>query len=400
MTDTSSSTRVLRLRLKDRHAPKLREMAGAVNLVWNFCNELSFRVLQREHRWASSAELQRYLNGASKEGLAVGSAVFQQVAEEYVTRRRQFKKAKLRWRVSNPQRSNYSLGWIPFKTRSLAYRAGQVVFQGVKLSLWDSYGLADYELGSGSLSEDARGRWYLNVCVKVKKQAQALDRTAVNASAVGIDLGLKDFLASSDGAKVEAEQFYRDLEPALARSQRAGRKDRTRAIHAKIANRRKDFLHKLSTRLVKNHRAIFVGDVDAQKLSQTRMAKSVLDAGWSTFRTMLQYKCDDAGVWFKPIDEKFSTQECSCCGARAGPKGLAGLGTREWTCSVCGAKHDRDTNSASVIKARGLVWLEKEFSAAVEARAVEAAVNEVAGAQALVAAAPGHGRPNVGIPVL
>ena len=128
MTDTSSSTRVLRLRLKDRHAPKLREMAGAVNLVWNFCNELSFRVLQREHRWAASAELQRYLNGASKEGLAVGSAVFQQVAEEYVTRRRQFKKAKLRWRVSNPQRSNYSLGWIPFKTRSLTYRAGQVVF--------------------------------------------------------------------------------------------------------------------------------------------------------------------------------------------------------------------------------------------------------------------------------
>ena len=236
--------------------------------------------------------------------------------------------------------------------------------------------------------------------MKVKKQVQALDLSAVSTAAVGIDLGLKDFLATSSGAKVEAEQFYRDLEPRLAVAQRSHNKARTRAIHAKISNRRKDFLHKLSTSLVKNHQAIFVGDVDAQKLSQTRMAKSVLDAGWSTFRTMLQYKCDDAGVWFKPIDEKFSTQECSCCAARAGPKGLAGLSTREWVCAVCGTRHDRDTNSACVIKARGLVWLEKEFSAAVEARAVEAAVSEAAGAQALAPAAPGHGRPNVGIPAL
>ena len=194
----------------------------------------------------------------------------------------------------------------------------------MKLSLWDGYGLADYELGSGSLSEDARGRWYLNVCVKVKKQVQAIDASAVSASAVGIDLGLKDFLATSSGAKVEAEQFYRDLEPALARSQRAGRKSRTRTLPAKIANRRKDFLHKLSTGLVKNHRAIFVGDVDAQKLTGTRMAKSVLDAGWSTFRTMLQYKCDDAGVWFKQVDEKFSTQECSCCASARRSKRTGG----------------------------------------------------------------------------
>ena len=288
---------------------------------------------------------------------------------------------------------------MPFKASAISYKSGQVRLAGKALSLWDSYGLADYELGSGSLSEDARGRWYLNVCVKVKKRPQASDASAVSASAVGIDLGLKDFLATSAGTKVAAEQFYRDLEPRLAVAQRSHNKARTRAIHAKIANRRKDFLHKLSTRLVNNHRAIFVGDVDAQKLTGTRMAKSVLDAGWSTFRTMLQYKCDDAGVWFKPIDEKFSTQECSCCAARAGPKGLAGLSTREWVCTGCGTRHDRDTNAACVIKARGLVWLEREFSAAAEARAVEAAVNEAAGAQALVVAAPGHGRPNVGIPV-
>src|SRR6202030_1859621 len=99
------------------------------------------------------------------------------------------------------------------------------------------------------------------------------------------------------------------------------RGDRTRAIHAKIANRRKDFLHKLSTRLVKAYGAISVGNVNASALAKTRLAKSVLDAGWSTFRTMLLYKCADAGVWFDEVDEAFSTQTCSVCNSRAGPKG-------------------------------------------------------------------------------
>ncbi|MCC5611824.1 transposase [Nostoc sp. CHAB 5834] len=126
------------------------------------------------------------------------------------------------------------------------------------------------------------------------------------------------------------------------------------------------------------------------------MAKSVLDAGWSAFRTMLKYKSDDAGVWFKEVDEKFSTQECSACGARTGPKGLRDLGVRSWSCSACGAEHDRDTNSARVIKARGLAWLENEFSDAAErARAGEAALNK---GRASVLPEAGYGLPDVGIP--
>lgn len=84
----TTSTRVLRLRLKDKHAPALRAMAADVNYVWNYVNELSLKVLQREHRFIGGFELQRYLNGASKEGLAIGSAVFQQVAEEFAIRRK------------------------------------------------------------------------------------------------------------------------------------------------------------------------------------------------------------------------------------------------------------------------------------------------------------------------
>lgn len=383
------TTRVLRLRIKDKHAAHLLAQSREVNQVWNYSQDLALKVLARENRFMSAYDMAAYTKGAAKEGLSLHSQTVQAVSEEYCTRRKQFKKAKLRWRVSHGSRR--SLGWIPVKASALSYRNGQVHYQGKALSLWDSYGLANYQLRSGSFSEDARGRWYLNVTVDVKKP-----ECSPGKSIIGIDLGLKDFAALSNGQTVQAQQFYRDLEPALAVSQRAGNKQRTRAIHAKIANRRKDFLHKLSTRLVKEYGVIFVGNVNAAGLAKTNMAKSVLDAGWSTFRTQLQYKGDSAGSWVREVNEAYSTQECSCCHARTGPKGLEGLGVRQWACINCGALHGRDTNAAQNIRARGLLELEKEFATAGKARAVEAAVNEVAGASAATGA--GHGPLVVGIP--
>ncbi|CAE6872635.1 hypothetical protein R70211_01379 [Paraburkholderia domus] len=126
-------------------------------------------------------------------------------------------------------------------------------------------------------------------------------------------------------------------------------------LHAKVKARRKDTLHKLSTALVKEYGVIFIGNVNASALTQTRLAKSVLDASWSAFRTMLQYKCDDAGVWFEEVDEAYSTQTCSCCASRTGPKGVAGLGMRSWRCEVCGTLHDRDVNAAKNILAKGML---------------------------------------------
>ena len=351
--------RTLRLRVKDKHARALSQMAGAVNLVWNYCNDLSMQVLRRENRFIGAHELQSYLNGASREGLTVGSAVFQQVAEEYVTRRTQHRKAKLRWRVSRGTRR--SLGWIPFKARSVRYANGQVFFQGRWLSLWDSFGLSAYDLRAGCFAENARGHGYLNVTVSVPTAVQPRVAPSPTDKALGIDLGLKTLAAFSDESRenIEAPRFYRDLEPSLARAQRARKKNRTRAVHARIANRRKDFLHKCSTRLVKSgYAAIFVGNVNAPTLARSGHGKSVLDAGWSALRTMLRYKCDDAGVWFEEIDEAFSTRICSACNNRTGPQGREGLGMRDWSCRICGAIHDRDRNSACNILAAGRRRLE------------------------------------------
>ena len=342
-------TKTLRLRIKDKHARVLSAMAREVNQVWNFCNETSRRAIRERHQWLSGYDLQKLTNGYSKcDGIHIGSPTVQQVCEDYAKARKQFKKAKLRWRVSNPQSSKYSLGWIPFKARALQYKAGQIAFAGQKFSLWDSYGLADYELRAGSFSEDSRGRWYLNVVVKV--QAKGSSATA----SVGIDLGLKEVAVASNGQRIEG-RFYRKLEADLGIAQRAHKKRCVKAIHAKIANQRKDALHKFSTALVRENAAIFVGDVASSKLVKTKMAKSTLDAGWASLKTMLEYKSHQAGIVFEVVNESYTTQTCSCCGAipASSPKGRAGLGIREWVCSDCGAVHDRDVNAAKNILAAG-----------------------------------------------
>jgi IS605 OrfB family transposase len=344
-------------------------LAREVNTVFNYCNELSVKVFERERRFLSGFDFWPFLKGVTRGDCALHLPVqaVQEIAEEYARRRRQHRKVRLAWRRSGGARR--SLGWIPFKVRTIRYRGGQVYFAGQWLSLWDSYGLGDVELRAGNFSEDSRGRWYLNVCVPRAQRVggernkppvgSILDRSVPS---LGIDLGLTRFAAFSDGRpSIDAKHFYRDLEPALARAQRARRRQRTRAIHAKIANRRKDFLHKLSTRLVTGHGALFVGNVNASALAKTRQAKSVLDAGWSAFRTMLLYKCADAGVWFEEVDESFSTQTCSVCNSRTGPTGRQGLGMRGWQCTVCGAIHDRDVNAAHNILAAGHRRLAEEI---------------------------------------
>lgn len=360
------AVRVLRVRVKDKHAAFLSRLSRDVNTVWNYCNELSMKMIEREHRFLSGFDFWPYLKGATRgeEGLGLPVQTVQETAEQYARSRTQHRKVRLAWRKSRGARRN--LGWLPFKVRTIRYAHGQIYYAGQWLSVWDSYGLGQHALRAGNFSEDSRGRWYLNVCVEVPIKPRATQELpADTARSIGIDLGLKDFAAFSDKSlpPVEAQQFYRKLEGPLAIAQRAKKKGRVKAIHAKICNRRKDFLHKFSTRLVGEHGAIFVGNVNAHSLARTRQAKSVLDAGWSAFRTMLSYKCADAGVWFEEVNEAYSTVTCSSCHCRTGPKGVAGLRIRQWTCCECGSSHDRDVNAAKNILQRGHALLEEGIPA-------------------------------------
>ena len=228
-----------------------------------------------------------------------------------------------RFRASGgPKRA---LGWIPFIPRAVKVDGAHVVYLKRKFHFWKSRDLSG-KVKAGCFKQDARGRWY------VAFQCEVTDELSTGNSAIGIDLGLKTPATCSDCVKVPALQHYRQYQAALAIAQRAGNKRRVAAIHAKIANARRHHLHEQSTRIARENELIVVGNVSAAKLAKTRMAKSVLDAGWTTFRNQLRYKASRHGARYIETDERWTSQTCSCCGVipDSSPKGMGALGVRRW----------------------------------------------------------------------
>ncbi|WP_236994750.1 hypothetical protein [Granulosicoccus antarcticus] len=143
----STCIKVLKVRVKDRHAPLLRSMATEVNQVWNYCNDLSDRMIRERGRWMSGFDFSAYTVGASKQFEHIGSSTIQETAEHYASKRYSAKRRKLRWRKSFGDKR--SLGWVPFKARAAHWKHGQVFFAGSHFKVWDSFGLAN--TGSGQV---------------------------------------------------------------------------------------------------------------------------------------------------------------------------------------------------------------------------------------------------------
>ena len=194
MQNKTLQIKTLRFRIKDKHVKTLNQMARETNLVWNYVNELSHRSIKERGVFMSSFDIHPYTTGLTKvEGITIGSTTVQQVADEYVKCRRQSKKAKLSWRVSNPKSAKKSLGWVPFAKGAVKYKTGTLKFAGFNFNLWDSYEISKYDLRSGNFSEDSRGRWYLNIAVETSAT------TSSATASVGVDLGLKATATTSDG---------------------------------------------------------------------------------------------------------------------------------------------------------------------------------------------------------
>jgi putative transposase len=207
--------------------------------------------------------------------------------------------------------------------------------------------------------KDNAGRYFASFVVETG-QGEALPDTA---GAVGIDLGLTHFAVLSDGRKISSPRFLRRAEKKLKRTQRAlsrkqkGSANRAKArlkvarAHAKVTDARHEFHHQLSTQLIRENQAISVEDLCVKGLARTRLAKSVHDAGWYAFVSMLEYKAARYGRNFTRVDRFFpSSQLCSACGFKDKPKPL---NVREWTCEGCGTAHDRDVNAANNIRTEG-----------------------------------------------
>ncbi|MEV5749994.1 transposase [Actinoallomurus sp. NPDC052308] len=213
------------------------------------------------------------------------------------------------------------------------------------------------EPSSVTVIKDAAGRYFASFVVQVGERSLL----PVEAE-VGIDLGLGHFAVLSDGRKISSPRFLRRAEKKLKRLQRAlarkqpesNNREKARLTvarqHAKVTNARREFHHQLSTRLIRDNQAIYVEDLAVNGLARTRLAKSVHDAGWSSFLAMLEYKGRLYGRAVLRIDRWFpSSKQCSACGARAESMPL---NVRSWACR-CGAVHDRDVNAAKNILAAG-----------------------------------------------
>lgn len=333
---------VYRYRVKSLNG-LLNKQARAVNFVFNYCNDRQKDALRFGRRWLTGFDLNKLTAGSSKE-LGLHAGTINAVCEQYAKSRSQKKRPFLRYRGKK------SLGWVPLKGRDLKRHGDAFRFAGNTFRVFNSRPLPEGKIKDGTcFSQDARGNWFLNVCIEVEHPEQRPMRTGV-----GIDLGLKEFATLSTGEKIDNPRHFRRLEEKLGKAQRARKKRQAANTHARIANARRDFLHKLSHRLVQEFDYIAVGNVSASKLAKTSMAKSVADAGWSSFRSMLAYKAIKHGAWFEEVNESFSSQVCSSCGTLpdSRPRGIADLGVRQWVCSSCGVVHDRDTNAALNILAR------------------------------------------------
>ena len=167
-------------------------------------------------------------------------------------------------------------------------------------------------------------------------------------------MGLKEAAVASNGMRC-ASCWYRRLEEKIATSQRARHRKRTKRLHAKVRNCRKDAQHKFSAAVVHAASAVYVGNVPVKLLTAGKQAKSGYDAGIHSLRTMLRYKCEQAGIDYQEVDEAYTTQVCSACGALppTSPKGRADIGARRWRCCDCGTLHDRDLNAACNIAIAG-----------------------------------------------
>ncbi|WFE26133.1 transposase [Solwaraspora sp. WMMD791] len=209
-----------------------------------------------------------------------------------------------------------------------------------------------------TVSQDPAGRWFVSLlCDDRIEHVPA-------SGAVGVDAGLDSLFTLSTGEKVPNPRHEHRDRDRLARAQRnlarkaRGSANRARArlavarVHARIADRRRDHLHKLTTRLVRENQTIVIEDLTVRNMMANHsLARAISDAAWRQFRTMLGYKADWYGRDLVVVDRWFpSTRRCSACGAIADRMPLT---VRSWTCR-CGRTHDRDVNAARNILAEGL----------------------------------------------
>ena len=343
----------------------LARMAGARRFVWNWA------LNQRKQHYAATgnglpaAELSRrltalkqqpelaWLKEADSQALQQVLADLQRAYVNFFEKRARFPRFKSRKR----DRARFR---IP---QRVAVVNEQVIIPKIGAVRIRQSQPIDGTTKSATFKRDSRYNWDVTLATEFD-MAEAALLPAEPCAVMGVDLGLKDFAVLSDGSRIAAPRFYRSGQRKLRRAQRAVARrqlhganrakaqQRAARVQAKTANQRKDFIHKVTTGLVRKYEGICIEDLSVQGLAKTKLAKSVLDAGLGEFRRQLEYKA----IWNRRhlavVDRWYpSSKTCHACGAVNAALTLA---DRSWRCGCCGLLHDRDLNAALNIRSEGL----------------------------------------------
>jgi putative transposase len=220
----------------------------------------------------------------------------------------------------------------------------------------------EYVLKSVTVSQTPSGKYYASILYEYENQVQEQELHDF----LGLDFSMHELYKDSNGNEPAYPRYYRRAEKKLKREQRKlslmqkGSKNRDKQrikvaiLHEKIANQRKDFLHKQSRQIANAYDCVCIEDLNMKAMSQAlKFGKSVSDNGWGMFVTFLRYKLEEQGKRLVKIDKFFaSSQICSCCGYKN--KETKDLSIRAWDCPECGTHHDRDVNAAINIRNEGI----------------------------------------------
>ena len=365
---------------QEQEALLLRTL-GCTRFIYNWA--LALRTEQYKNFKAAEAEQRPTYNWASAELTKlkklpeytwlnkVSSVSLQQSLRHLESAFQKFWNPKLRARYPSFKKRSAGGGSAEFTKSGFRYHPGnrELVLAKMKSPLkirWSRKFSGEPSTVIASL--DAAGRWHISILIT--EEIKPLD---AETSTIGIDVGITHFATLSTGEKIENPRFLRRAQKALARKQRdfsrkkKGSANRNKArhrvarLHAKVADMRQDFQHKLTTRLVRENQAICIESLNVSGMLKNRkLSRSIADASWSEFFRQLVYKAGWRGRQIAAVDPFFpSSKMCSACGHVL--KKLS-LSERSWVCR-CGVEHDRDLNAAKNIRVAGLAILAENADA-------------------------------------